>query len=172
MDLLRGRRRSLIVFVLSFLCFAGCKFSRCKAGAIGRMKSRFFAESVIRPFVYISVVKSLLTLCQPYARHKIAAIKISSVCDLCLCNLGQPRSSIPVLLLELRPHLLRTCHQSEQCRLVPRWISSALTPTRCVRPVSLSHISARVSCSPRPPESRSRRPHTLSPSTQRRPKQL
>ena len=78
-------------------------------------------------------------------------IKISLICDLCLCNLREPRSGIPGLLPELKPNLLQACHQSAQCRLALCWISAGLTPTRCVRPVSPSHVSAAVSCSPVPP---------------------
>lgn len=95
----------------------------------------------------------LLILCKLYAWQQRAVIRSTSfvIWVLCLCNLSQPRSGIPVLLLELKPYLLQASHQSAQCRLALCWISAGLTPTRCVRPVSLSHVSAAVSCSPMPP---------------------
>lgn len=93
----------------------------------------------------------LLILCKLYAWQKRAMIKISLVCDLCLCNLSEPWSGIPALVLELKPYLLQASHQSAQCRLALCRISVGLTPTRCVGPVSLSHVSATVSCSPVPP---------------------
>ncbi len=112
----------------------------------------------------------LLILCKLYAWQERATIKISLVCDLCLCNLSELWYGMPALALELKPYLLQASHQSAQCRLALCWISAGLTPTRCVRPVSQSHVSAAVSGSPVPPRKstwvEASLFHTLSPWTQ------
>ena len=69
-----------------------------------------------------------LILCKLNAWQKRAVIKISLVCDSCLCNLSEPRSGIPGLLPELKPHLLQAKHQSAPRRLALCWISAGWPP--------------------------------------------